>query len=111
MLIGGYPNLELLEYIAREACQKTNPEKYKELDFHADVFLQGWGSTALGFGGIGGQAMSEAYTTVFVDDLLGVCVVFFGRGLAYIVQEPKEPFFEDLKNRDMADVAMARRKY
>lgn len=32
------------------------------------MFPQAWGSTSLGFGGIGGQAMTSAYTTVITDN-------------------------------------------
>ena len=110
MLIGGYPNLELLEYKAKQAAKAHN-EKYDALHFQADVFLQGWGSTALGFGGIGGAAMSEAYTTVFSDVLQDVHVVFFGNKPAYIVEKPTDRFFEDLKNRNMASVSDSKTIY
>ena len=51
------------------------------------VFPQTWGSTALGFGGIGGQAISEAYTTVVdAPDCRMRAVYFGGSGrLAYLV--------------------------
>ena len=35
-------------------------------DFELHTFEQTWGSTALGFGGIGGQAMTTARTYVFI---------------------------------------------
>ena len=36
-------------------------------DYELHIFQQTWGSTALGFGGIGGQAMTTANTYVFLD--------------------------------------------
>lgn len=104
MLIGGLPNLELLEYRTKNILRQIDNEKYKKLNLVADVFLQTWSSTALGFGGIGGQAISEAYTTVFGDALKNVYVIFFGNELAYIVENPTEKFFADLKFRMLASV-------
>lgn len=104
MLIGGLPNLELLEYRTKNILKQIDNEKYKKLNLVADVFLQTWSSTALGFGGVGGQAISEAYTTVFGDVLKNVYVIFFGNELAYIVKNPTEKFFADLKFRMLASV-------
>lgn len=104
MLIGGLPNLELLEYKSKNILKQIDNEKYKKLNLVADVFLQTWASTALGFGGIGGQAISEAYTTVFGDVLKNVYIIFFGNELAYIVENPTEKFFTDLKFRMLASV-------
>ena len=77
----------------------------------ADVFLQTWGSTALGFGGVGGQAMSNAYTTVFGDILKDAYVVFFGKKIAYVIENPTEQFFEDLNRREMVSVDKAKQRY
>lgn len=46
------------------------------------MFPETWGSTALGYGGIGGQAMTPAYT-VIVYHGLNYCVYFGTGGLAY----------------------------
>ncbi|MGY3581384.1 hypothetical protein ACVIGB_000547 [Bradyrhizobium sp. USDA 4341] len=46
------------------------------------LFPQTWSSTALGYGGIGGQAMTEAYTVIVTDDRVS-CVYFGGGRLAY----------------------------
>ena len=43
------------------------------------LFSQTWGSTALGYGGVGGAAMTDAYTVV-VRRLSEICV-YFGTGL------------------------------
>jgi hypothetical protein len=64
-------------------------------------FPQVWSSTALGFGGIGGAAITEAYTTVVVlNDV--ACVYFDGR-LAYRIDDFNDTFIEHLKNQKMND--------
>lgn len=116
-----YPNLELIEYITDNLAI----ENFDILDntychrFRSYVFPQTWSSTALGFGGCGGQAITEAYTTVVemswdyvnkTDDIRGlnlttsddrIYAVFFDGKLAYICLNPNEQFFEDLNNRYM----------
>lgn len=116
-----YPNLELIEYITDNLAI----ENFDILDntychrFRSYVFPQTWSSTALGFGGCGGQAITEAYTTVVemswdyvnkTDDIRGlnlttsddrIYAVFFDGKLAYICLNPNEQFFEDLNNRCM----------
>lgn len=68
------------------------------------MFTQVWGSTALGFGGIGGAAMTTAYTVV-VQGPNGDCAVYFNGRLAYHVEDPSPRFYEDLANRSMVRVA------
>lgn len=64
-------------------------------------FDQTWASTALGFGGIGGSALTRARTYVFIYD--GIAYVFFGDQFAYSTTM-NERFWEDIKNRNMASV-------
>ena len=66
-------------------------------EFRCNVFTQLWGSTTLGFSGIGGSAMTEAYTTVCNMDNAEVYGVFFGEKLAYVVKNPNDRFFVDLR--------------
>lgn len=73
-------------------------------DPQLQVFPQIWGSTALGFGGIGGQAMTSAYTTVVEDIYSGYYGVFFGNRLAYIIKNPNQTFFEDVNKHSMKDI-------
>ena len=116
-----YPNLELIEYItdnnAIENFDVLNNSYYHR--FNAYVFPQTWSSTALGFGGCGGQAITEAYTTVVemswsyidkIDEIRGlnlkesedrIYAVFFDGILAYMCLNPNEQFFEDLNNKCM----------
>lgn len=55
-------------------------------DFELYTFEQTWGSTALGFGGIGGQAITAARTYVFVPQSCNQkCFVYFAGRYAYAV--------------------------
>lgn len=55
-------------------------------DFSVYVFEQTWGSTALGFGGIGGQAMTTANTIVLIPiNNHQDCFVYFAGRFAYSV--------------------------
>ena len=110
-----YPNLELIEYITDNLAI----ENFDILDntychrFKMYVFPQTWSSTALGFGGCGGQAITEAYTTVVemswdcvnkTDDIRGlnlttsddkIYAVFFDGKIAYMCLNPNSEFFRD----------------
>ena len=59
-------------------------------------FFKTWESTALGFGGIGGQAITSAYTTVVREIYSNWCGVFFGDRLAYKIEDPNQTFNEDV---------------
>lgn len=69
-------------------------------------FPQTWGSTALGFGGIGGAAMTTAYTVVVIGPQQDACVYFNGR-LAYHVKVPNDTFAFDLGRHLMRSVREA----
>jgi hypothetical protein len=73
------------------------------------MFPQTWGSTALGHGGIGGAAVSTAYTVVLSSNYNRECLVYFGGQLAYSVVKPNEKFWEDLAERNMTDRAKCSR--
>lgn len=75
-----------------------------------ETFSQTWGSTALGFGSIGGDALTTTNTTV-IRLGNGQWPVFFGSRLAYVVENPTKEFHEDLLNRRMADCKTAVKKY
>lgn len=75
------------------------------------MFTQTWSSTALGFGGVGGQAITGAYTIVLESEQgCGFCVYFGGR-LAYHIQKPNQKFFDDILNRRMVEVKSAKSLY
>lgn len=74
-------------------------------DFELYTFEQVWGSTALGFGGIGGQMMTSARTYVFVP--VGCnqkCFVYFAGRFAYAV-EYSQKFMDDVLRGNMESVA------
>lgn len=119
-----YPNLELLEYIT----ENTANELFKDIltmstyhKFKMYVFPQTWSSTALGFDGCGGQAITEAYTTVVEMELHNIdkktydrtydiiYAVFFDGRIAYMCLNPNAIFLMDLKNMDMESQKKARK--
>jgi hypothetical protein len=105
---------ELRKTLGREAyatheTQHSRPQRlarYRpdEPGLHVDLFEQLWGSTALGYGGVGGAAMTSAYTVV-VHTEDEACVYFGGGRLAYrldlknISSEQRVAFAQDLAKR------------
>lgn len=74
-------------------------------DFELYTFTQTWGSTALGFSGIGGQSMTQARTYVFIPQFVHQnCFVYFGSRFAYAIPY-SEMFFEDVKKQNIASVS------
>lgn len=92
---------ELLEISEQMRVRFYNDSDYDEGDLYD--FDQTWGSTALGFPGIGGSAMTTARTYVFIPYKMDTAFVFFGSRFAYQC-DTNDKFREDLKNRRMADV-------
>lgn len=68
-------------------------------------FPQGWGSTALGFGGVGGQTITTAQTTVIISG--HSAAVYFGYGLAYVIERVNTKFMADISNHNMAERSKA----
>lgn len=68
-------------------------------------FPQTWGSTSIGFGGMGGAAMTTAYTTVIL--CRNNAAVFFGGRHCYSVDDINDVFKKDLTNRRMASLQEA----
>lgn len=93
-------------------CLKAIDEKLGHRGDILDIqtFSQAWSSTALGFGGWGGQAITAANTTV-IRLGNGQWHVFFGSKLAYVVENPTKEFHEDLLNKRMADCQTAAKRY
>ena len=93
----------------KEPDALTEHEFFIEADLYS--FPQIWGSTALGFGGIGGQMMTKAQTdVVLVDVPYRFAAIFFDGKLAYTVNNFSNAFFTDLKEFSMAPVYL-RAKY
>ena len=68
-------------------------------DFEMYDFEQVWGSTALGFDGIGGQAMTSARTYIFVPEYCNEdCFVYFAGRFAYSVPYSRL-LMEDIINK------------
>lgn len=66
-------------------------------------FLQTWGSTALGFGGIGGSALTTAWTSVIIKNN-GSADVYFNGKKAYSVEKMNDAFKKDILSRCMKPV-------
>lgn len=66
-----------------------------ESECNITMFTQVWGSTALGFGGVGGQAITSAYTVVIGGPCGDFCVYFAGR-FAYRIERPNARFLNDI---------------
>ena len=64
------------------------------------IFSQQWNSTALGFGGVGGDSMTRATTTVVLKTDASADVYFGGR-LAYSIHKINQLFMDDLAKRIM----------
>lgn len=76
-------------------------------DFDLYTFEQVWGSTALGFGGIGGQSMTSARTYVFVPvNCNQKCFVYFAGKFAYAVNYSQK-FMDDVLKGNMESVSRA----
>lgn len=85
-------------------------------DIEICVFPQQWGSTALGYGGIGGAAMTTAYTFVITCGMLSC--VYFGCGrLAYKVRYSGKmsneyaEFVKDIKEHQLSSCYDAKDAY
>lgn len=58
--------------------------KHNEIDI--SVFVQSWGSTSCGWGGIGGSAMTSSYTIVIENPYHEVFAVYYDGRCAYIAK-------------------------
>lgn len=78
-------------FAARGIATTTRRQRPSPEACEVTVFRQLWGSTALGYGGIGGQAMTNAETIIIQCDHTGYAAVYFGGGrLAYLVPPDKQ---------------------
>lgn len=83
---------------------RTRQRSVTEDDCELTVFVQSWGSTALGYGGgVGGAAVTDAYTVVVECALIQTRAVYFGpRGrLAYLIPMggPNEAAYREALSR------------
>lgn len=85
---------------------KDGNDDVKVDDFEMHCFPQMWGSTALGFKGMGGQAMTEANTYVFVPLTCSFqnCLVYFSSRFAYAVPY-SQALMKDIQAQEMKPVS------
>jgi hypothetical protein len=98
--------------VAPDDCyvEKSRKHTFYDLTVYS-MFPQTWGSTALGFGGIGGQAITSAYVCVIESNLVGGYAVYFGGRLAYVIDRPNEKFIEDISKQRMVDAKLGKATY
>lgn len=104
-----YEGFPLIEYEDRDWNHYNKTKEHKTLKktrrhsqhdiVVAGMWNQAWGSTALGFGGIGGQAITDAYTIVLESQHGGGYCVYFGGRFAYHIRRPTQAFHEDMAGR------------
>lgn len=82
---------ETTQELHERLLQKTQDKKYldphgyqywEDIDIH--IVKQSWGSTACGWGGMGGSAMTDSYTVVITNVWYNVVFVFYRGKLAYV---------------------------
>jgi hypothetical protein len=98
--------------VAPDDCwvEKTRRHSMYDLTVYS-MFPQTWSSTALGFGGIGGQAITSAYVCVIESGLVGQFAVYFGGRLAYVIVRPNASFMEDVARQRMVDARLGKVTY
>lgn len=103
---------EMKTAVAPADCfvEKTRKHTFYDLTVYS-MFPQTWSSTALGFGGIGGQAITSAYVCVIESNLVGQYAVYFGGRLAYVIKRPNEKFVEDIARQRMVDAKLGKGTY
>ncbi|MCR5206294.1 MAG: hypothetical protein K6E47_14795 [Lachnospiraceae bacterium] len=125
MRLSKYPDFNLFENILLANILKNHPEFEKKIymrEVSVNMFPQTWGSTAGGFsepGMFAGQMITTEYTTVMeMTVFIGKKMVphkffgvFFGKKPAYLVTDPTDTFFEDLKNKRMKSKYESRQCY
>lgn len=79
-------------------------EKATVDDFTMYTFPQVWGSTSLGFGEVGGRAMTTANTYVFIPEGVNQdCFIYFGGRFAYNVPYC-QALIDDVRSQNMEPV-------
>lgn len=103
---------EMKTAVAPADCMidKTRKHTFYDLTVYS-MFVQTWGSTALGFGGIGGQAITSAYVCVIESNLVGGYAVYFGGRLAYVINRPNKMFMENISGNCMVDARLGKIAY
>ena len=95
--------IQTMREIREEIPGTLVKRRYHIHEISACQFVQTWGSTALGFGGIGGQALTSAYTTIISTP--DYSAVYFGGRFAYLAKTENKEFQEDFYSQRMAEVS------
>lgn len=90
------------------------PKRQKSLmttDFWIYAFDQLWGSTALGFSGVGGAALTHATTYILIPkEAENIAYVYFGNRFAYKCPANEE-FLRDVRAYSVASVNDSKRYF
>ncbi len=106
---------QIIDWETKQTATKWHrPSRH---DIEVVMFPQMWGSTALGYGGIGGAAMTTAYTVIITCG--DTHAVYFGSGgrLAYMIKNEQfsshglANWKTHLKEQRMASISEAGRCY
>lgn len=102
-LLRDLPDIEY-DYIspAGRKSGKAPERRYRrpqERDVEVHQFPQVWGDTSLGFGGMAGQSVTTADTTVIIAG--DHAAVYFAGRFAYLASTKKDEFWQALANRNM----------
>ena len=101
----------LLSFEVTDFKREKHAKRPTQYDIQGiEVFQQMWGSTALGFGGIGGAAMTTC-NVIIITGPMGDRCVYFGSGFAYHIQRPNRQFADDVTSKRVSDVRSAKKKY
>lgn len=114
----GFPEYEYedrdWEHYNKTKEDRRIKKKAQHTEYHISIyamFPQTWSSTSLGFGGIGGQAITSAYTTILESEQGSGFCVYFGGQFAYRIEHPNTVFLEDVARRSMSAVSGAKKRY
>ncbi len=88
---------------APENCGVSRQRRPQATEVSVRMFPQMWSSTALGFDGVAGQAMTLAYTVVVSASYDLISAVYFGGRFAYLARNDGR-FHECLANEQMPAV-------
>jgi hypothetical protein len=95
----------LLETCRNDAAQRWGIDPMKIRDLEVYCFPQVWGSTSLGFGGIGGASMTTATTIIIHSWDKNIAGVYFAGGHAYDISDPGTQFWDAMNKRQMPAVS------
>lgn len=87
------------------------PPKFGYQNIQVYSFPQMWSNTACGFGGIAGQAFTEAQTTVIYAKNRKWALVFHDDRFAYIVDSPTNEFMLEIRNFRLVGAADYKGQY